>query len=351
MPSSLFARAMTSLPAHYRDNLDALDAHLMEEHRSFVADAPDVPRAHLCCSEYRNGPAVKSALESAAARAIAKTGDVVGNGVRTALNHPEGYCAIAHVSSATAAAAASVVHEGARCSPLTHASKEPESLLSPSSFSLSAGKNGEVGNAFFGMSLGESVQDGPARGLVVTMSPGSLPVDEKINDNGWKRSGSQDDHRANSGTRGEGGSRKLTEFSSTSTFTKSTSVASQALEKRWRDSWSAARGRHGAEALAESVPWTSSKHNGGGGSGENGHGRGLWVSTARQMGSGAGDGGRAQRFHMGKVAGYRAALEHLGGKMEVVGETAEELGRAVSEACGWDNVSFVHSRADVLYLR
>ena len=191
MPARLFARAMTSLSPHYSDDHEALSEHLQEEHAIFLLETPEASRAHLCCADYGSGPAVKRALELA----------LGGRGfVRTALNNRAvgGYCAIAHAPSALAADARALVHPDVACSPLTHASKEPESLLAPDTDATSGGagggrgshgsrggsRGGREGNGgggsghsartHFGLKLGASVQHGPTRGLVVTLSPGSL---------------------------------------------------------------------------------------------------------------------------------------------------------------------------------
>lgn len=299
---------MTSLPPHYRDDYDALRAHLQEEHAVFSAESPDVDRVHLCCTDYRNGPTVKSALEAACGGK---------RFVRTALNNVfSGYCAVAHLSSASAADAHSLVHADVRCSPLTHASKEPESLLAPSS--------GEGG--LFGLVLGRSLQDGPKRGLVVTMSPGSLPVEAAA------LAQPEPATRGTAGTRGGADSnRKLAEG-----VEPRETTAFEGLEEKWRAYWGDARGRHGAGEVAERIAWTSSSRVREGGRGR----RSLMADSGRGSG--------AQRFHGGKAAGYRAALEHLGDKMAAEG--GEDV--PLSEACGWDgNMFFVHARNDVLYLR
>eukprot|EP00752_Nemacystus_decipiens_P012771 g11310.t1 len=311
VPARLFVRAMTSLPPHYRDDHGALEDHLREEHAIFSAleadaeaDAdpaagPGIRRAHLCCADYQDGPSLKSTLEAAAGGS---------SFVRTAFNSDNGggggYCAVAHVSSAVAAATAAE-WIGVSCSPLTHASKEPLSLLSPSSEpSFSAG--GAPATPF-GLRLGPGVQDGRSRGLVVTLSPGSLPLDTAEAGRGNTRGGSD-------------GSRSLL----------SSSPSSAALEGRWRSFWGGARGSEGASVLAKTVPWTGS-------------------TPLRSTGGGSVS--RARKFHEQKMAGYKAALEHLGDKMEGAG--ARGRGAAtLAETCGWEsNLVLVHGRDDLLYLR
>lgn len=340
---------MTSLSPHYNDDHEALGEHLQEEHAIFLSETPEASRAHLCCADYGSGPEVKRALEQA----------LGGKGfVRTALNNRAvgGYCAIAHAPSALAADARTLVHPDVECSPLTHASKEPESLLGPDIDTTSGdgggggrgshgsrggsrgGSGGDVGGrgsgrsaaAHFGLRLGASVQDGPTRGLVVTLSPGSLA----------------------GGGAAEGGERKL----AAGVEGGAAAAAARPLEARWRSFWDGARGRAGARELAEVVPWTSGSSetlgvtdgvtdgatdgatDGGGGKRRSlaaGEG-GSWRRTAS----------RARKFHGGKTAGYLSALEHLGERME------EEGGRALSEACGWDsNLSFVHAGDELVYLR
>lgn len=313
---------MTSLPLEYRDDLDALDRHLLEEHQVFAAEAPDVPRAYLCCSEYIHGRAFKSALEEA----VAPT----GSHVRSALNHHEGYCAITHISSAMAAVVGSEVHTGARCSPLTHASKEPTHLLAPASATAGDSKD----KVFFGLTFGTSLQGGTTRGLVVTMSPGSLPKGEESNAVGADKQTS--DHAS---TR-KGSSRKLDATTSTSKSTVSTK-----LEERWNTEWSAARGRAGADALFESISWTNSLRRKMG-DGRNKRRLGLGNVASGRTGTESGK----PTFHGAKTSGYKAALEHISSKMGTTIE-GEQPGLAVSETCGWDNINFVHARNDVLYLR
>lgn len=321
VPSSLFARAMTSLPSEYREDLDLLDAHLWEEHRSNAADSPDVPRAHLCCGDYAYGPAVRSALIEVTA-AFAHPNGQGGRGIRTALNHPEGYCAIAHMSAAVAGSAPSLIHESARCSPLTHASKEPESLLTPASFTRYGNRRDDEHimkanrGSSFGLRLGESLQDGVKRGLVVSMSPGSLPTGIVAGSTRASSAGV---------TRG-GADRKLSEAAK---HAATPSSAVKDLEQRWRASWiSTASGRRGAEDFAERISWTGSLRDGDG---------------SRRLS--AGDDRWAGRFHGRKAKGYKAAFAYLSAKMEADGD------KAVSEACGFDNIEFVHARNDVLYLR
>lgn len=271
--------------------------------------------------------------------------------VRTALNNRGvgRYCAIAHASSAVATECRELVHPDVSCSPLTHASKEPESLLAPDTDAASDGGvggggggvhgsrggsrggrdgvsvggsgDGGRGTAHFGLRLGASVQDGPARGLVVTLSPGSL-------------SGSAADE--------ERGERKLAARAGDG-------VAVRPLEARWRSFWDGARGRSGAQDLAEVVPWTSGSSSvaldASGVSRGGGEGRRRSL-VAEEGGARLGPVSRAREYHGGKAKGYVSALEHLGGRME------EEGGRALSEACGWDrNLEFVHAGDDLVYLK
>lgn len=318
VPATLFAKAMTSLPFHYRDNLNLLNLHLREEHQLNLAESPNVPRAHLCCGDYRDGRAIKKALTETA---VERGSD---GGVRTALNHAEGYCAIAHLSPLLATAAPAVIHSSARCSPLTHASKEPLALLSPTSsdsaMTMTKAEPSEIRPAsFFGLTLGTGLLDGHERGLIVTMSPGTLPT----------------------GTRG-GMNRKL---SAAAAAVGGGGVES--LEQRWKATWASARGRDGARDFVEWVPWTSSKR------------KAAAAGSRRRLAAvdGAGpveiledDGveNRADEFHGGKARGYRAAFEHLSGKMGVV-EEEEEV--SLFGPCGLDGVEFVHPRDDVVYLR
>lgn len=337
VPARLFVRAMTSLPPHYHDDHEALEDHLREEHAIFAASEADsetvagsgTPRAHLCCTDYQDGPALKSALEAAAGGK---------DFVRTALNSNAGsgggYCAVAHVSSAVAARAeAGAV--GVSCSPLTHASKEPLSLLTPASSELLPSRAGAPAVAQFGLRLGPGVQDGPSRGLVVTLSPGSLPLDAAA-------SVRKMNTRGGSG----GGNRSLASPSASS---------SAALEKRWRASWGGHRGSEGARVLARIVPWTGSRQRtpdgrpdppeGGSGDGDEEN------DDRRLLLSGGGSVSRARKFHGQKVAGYKAALEHLGGKMQTGGAGGHGAA-TLAETCGWDsNLAIVHGRDDLLYLR
>lgn len=362
---------MTSLAPHYRDDQEALLEHLREEHAIFAAldtsrhrrklfdgeveaetaNGSGVRRAHLCCADYRDGVSLKTALEAAAG----------GNRfVRTALNSAAhgGYCAVAHVSSAVATATAAAADGiGASCSPLTHASKEPLSLLVPSleSSSPRGGGGGDAAAAAaasppFGLRLGPGVQDGRSRGLVVTLSPGSLPLgmaSEKENTRG-----------------GDGGGGGVRNRPLSSSGQKSSS-ASAALERSWRGFWGAARGSKGAGLLATTVPWTDSAPHlvgGGGGSGDGrrsllavidgGPGEGSeGQSGNRSRDIGGGSISRAREFHGQKVAGYKAALEHLGEKMERAREGGQRAA-TLAETCGWDrNLVFVHGRDDLLYLR
>eukprot|EP00904_Undaria_pinnatifida_P010529 jgi/Undpi1/6606/HiC_scaffold_20.g09085.m1 len=175
--------------------------------------------------------------------------------------------------------------------------------------------------ALGGKELGASVQDGPARGLVVTLSPGSL-------------SGSAADE--------ERGERKLAARAGDG-------VAVRPLEARWRSFWDGARGRSGAQDLAEVVPWTSGSSSvaldASGVSRGRGEGRRRSL-VAEEGGARLGPVSRAREYHGGKAKGYVSALEHLGGRME------EEGGRALSEACGWDrNLEFVHAGDDLVYLK
>ncbi|CAM9356120.1 unnamed protein product, partial [Ectocarpus sp. 8 AP-2014] len=355
VPAGLFVRAMTSLPGHYQDDHEALEAHLREEHAIFAAsETPDDSsssgggggggggrrRAHLCCTDYRDGPALKSALEAAA-------GDK--RFVRTALNSNSlgGYCAVAHVSSAAAAEAAA---ETVRCSPVTHASKEPLSLLAPSTATESSSSHGGGGGSgrtpLFGLKLGPGVQEGDSRGLVVTMSPGSLPMDdvaEEVVPTGNTRGGSGG---------GEGGAGRMRR--NLSSRQQSSSLAP--LERTWRDFWGGARGSDGARALEEAVPWTSSPGGGGGGGGArrrsllagDGTGDALEPSSGVRV-------SRAREFHGGKAAGYGAALAHLGEKMVKRDEEEEEeggVGETLAGVCGLgNNLEFVHGGNDLLYLR
>lgn len=312
---------MTSLAPHYRDDHEALEEHLREEHAIFSGlETPDdgiiIRRAHLCCADYGDGPALKAALETAAG----------GKGfVRTALNSNAagGYCAVAHVSSAFAAHADAEGLDSldVRCSPLTHASKEPASLLLPT---IEPSDVGGGSAPVFGLRLGPAVQGGQNRGLVITMSPGSLPADGSV------------DPEARSRKLSSPGSRKE-QYSS--------SAAALELEGTWRAFWNNARGRTGAGVLAETVPWTSRSA---GGSGR----RSLLT-----VGDGVGGRSRAGEFHGGKAAGYRAAIEHVGRKMEKAGVRGGsgdgKGGRAsLAEACGWgDNLAFVHAGDDLLYMR
>ena len=327
---------MTSLPPHYHDDHEALEDHLREEHAIFAASEADsetvagsgTPRAHLCCTDYQDGPALKSALEAAAGGK---------DFVRTALNSNAGsgggYCAVAHVSSAVAARAdAGAV--GVSCSPLTHASKEPLSLLTPASSELLSSRAGAPAVAQFGLRLGPGVQDGPSRGLVVTLSPGSLPLDAAASERKMNT-------RGGSG----GGNRSLASPSASS---------SAALEKRWRASWGGHRGSEGARVLARTVPWTGSRQRtpdgrpdppGGSGGGDDEN------DDRRLLLSGGGSVSRARKFHGQKVAGYKAALEHLGGKMETGGAGGHGAA-TLAETCGWDsNLAIVHGHDDLLYLR
>ena len=423
VPAGLFVRAMTSLAPHYRDDPQALEAHLREEHAIFAASenrgtrrgedgsggdedgggggggsaAAGTRRAHLCCADYRDGPAAKGALEAAAG----------GRGfVRTALNsHAHGggggggYCAVAHVSSAVAArmagapAAAAAAAEPAaadravsmRCSPLTHASKEPLSLLAPSSEENEAGAEAEAdaeaeasAAALFGLSLGPAVRDGPGRGLVVTLSPGSLPkADEQPEPADAAAAAAAAAAPPAGNTRG--GSAKNRDLSSSTLSRPSSSSSSPAelLEEAWRAAWGGARGREGAAALAETVPWTAAGDLPAGGQGGGGR-RSLLAddsaagaSGGQSAGSGGGGGrdrgrgdgslSRARRFHGRKAAGYRAVIDHLGEKMERIGAAGAGVGGAtagrgegstLAKACGWEsNLVFVHARHDLLYLR
>lgn len=371
---------MTSLSPHYRDDFQALQAHLTDEHAIFSVENPDAARAHLCCTDYRDGPALKSALQVAAGGK---------QFVRTALNNRSsgGYCAIVHLSSASAGAASSVVHAEARCSPLTHASKEPFSLMAVGTgtevgvgtaayrggngnenndcdgvaAAVAGGRSGrgvdsdvsgsDPSEHFFGLKLGPSLQEGPGRGLVVSMSPGSVPFVDSKQQSPPDRAAAQEGARRSE--------------SSPPSSTKPSSFPAEALEKRWRDFWGRARGIGGAGQLAEVVPWTRTRDSPAlvGGDKNASHRRGLLaeVPTAGEGGfgdRGSGEGekepplpgpfSRAQEFHGGKAAGYKAALDHLGEKM---GEGGGR-GLSLSEACGWDdNLSFVHGRNDLLYLR
>lgn len=322
VPSSVFARAMTSLPVYYRDNLDLLGAHLEEEHDLNFAESPDVSRSHLCCGDYRHGPAIKSSL--ADAMRTVPAGSDVADGVRsaaprvrTALNHAEGYCAIAHLSPSMAASAATLIHETARCSPLTHACKEPLSLLSPTPILSADEVDDGMQSSFFGLKLGESLQDGPKRGLVVSMSPGTFSA-------GVKKSSADPAASVAEGSSGP------------------SNVAS--LEKRWKGVWASARGSDGAREFADRHnPWTSSKRSvGGGGRG------GRRLAGAEGLENDTRD--LANWFHGEKVRGHRAAFEHLSKKMEAVdGGDVESAG--LFGPCGLDNVKFVHAYDDVLYLR
>ncbi|CAM9890231.1 unnamed protein product [Pylaiella littoralis] len=395
VPAEWFVAAMTSLAPHYRDDGEALEAHLREENAIFAAletrnsgggggavtetnteaagdanaDASATAgtrRAHLCCTNYRDGPALKKSLEA----------DAGGKRfVRTALNSAAGggYCAIAHVSSATAAAAAARAPASTadlndvRCSPLTHTSKEPLSLFAPtSSGPLSRrGGGGNVaaaaaadadgaadGAPFFGLRLGPAVQSGSSRGLVVTLSPGSLPLDaaavlEDATATRNTRGGSSGGGTSRDG--GEARNRKLS--SSSSSF--------EALEKTWRAFWGGARGSEGAGVFAETVPWTGSSAVSLSGAGDIGDGtrrRSLLAGDEddtyweRRSGGGRDDRStsRAREFHSGKAAGYKAALEHLSERME----EGREGGATLAETCGWDkNLVLVHGRDDLLYLR
>lgn len=324
MPPALFARAMTSLPSHYREDLGELDAHLLEEHLAFQAGAPSEPRAHLCCCDYRNGPEFKKELQDAAGRE--------GGEVRSALNHFEGYCAIAHISSTTAATVASEVRGDARCSPLTHASKEPLSLVAPAS--VSSGGGSDDHETSFGLRLGPGVQNGIKRGLVVTMSPGSLPLRGGISSGGPGGSHGHDGHA--------GQTRHLKYRSG-----GESSSPAQELEERWRAAWRGARGRSGSTAFAESVFWTSSSR--GGTHGKRGS-RHLLLDGPMEASGDAVEGGPAPSFHEAKAAGYRAALKHLGTKMESEGERGGSV-TSLCQACGWDDMTFEHARKDVLHLR
>lgn len=311
---------MTSLPFQYRDNLDLLDSHLLEEHKINLDESPSLSRAHLCCGDYLNGPAIKKALTDAAAAAgdvaVPTAESCAGNsGVRTALNHPEGYCAIAHLSPRVAHMAASTVHSSARCSPLTHASKEPLGLLSPASSSSSE-------ESFFGLALGEGMQDGPERGLVVTMSPGTLPAVD-----------------APSGARVGDMNRKLW------------AGRVESLERRWKAAWASARGRDGARDFVERVPWTSSKRS----AGDGGDGRRRLIDGdgggPRERLEGDGVEKNADKFHGGKARGYQAALKHLSEKMMAMKGVGEEGEPFLFGLCRLDGVEFVHPRDDVVYLR
>lgn len=373
VPARLFVRAMTSLAPHYRDDHEALEYHLREEHIIFAAsEAPsssagdllnaeeeiETPteaaagsgtrRAHLCCTDYRDGLSLKRALEAAAGGK---------SFVRTALNsnadaHGGGYCAVAHVSSAVAARTAAD-RIGVSCSPLTHASKEPLSLLAPLSEYLMSrggapgdggGGSGDGGDVSpFGLRLGPSVQDGRDRGLVVTLSPGSLPLDT-------------DEASKKSNTRGGSGGNGKRSLSSSS------SPSSAALERTWRAFWGSARGSEGAGVLARTVPWTGSAPTLSGGGGFGDGRRSLLAVSDGAPGAGSegrsssGDGGvsRARKFHGEKVTGYKAAVEHLGEKMENGGAGGKggQGAATLAETCGWDsNLVFVHGRDDLLYLR
>lgn len=390
---------MTSLPPHYRDDGENLEAHLREEHAIFTAleaqnrggggggggaatgtkseaavfssaDASTgTRRAHLCCTNYQDGPALKKSLEA----------DAGGKRfVRTALNSASrgGYCAIAHVSSATAASAAAAADlKDARCSPLTHASKEPLSLLEPASSGPWPNRGGNTaaaaggaadGTPFFGLRLGPAVQSGSGRGLVVTLSPGSLPLDAAEAVPGVAAVAAA----AAGNTRGGRGSGSASGSSSDGREARNRQLSSsEALEETWRAFWGEARGTEGAGVLAEAVPWTGSSAvplSGIGESSSGGTGRGRGGRRRRGLLAGDGDnaswealrsggsrdnnGGvsRAREFHNGKAVGYEAALEHLGEKMEEGGEG----GATLAETCGWDsNLVFVHSRDDLLYLR
>lgn len=323
MPASIYVRAITSLPVHYRGALGALDEHLAEEHRIFSAESPEVLRPHLCCADYSVGPAFKSALTAAAARH--------GGGVRSALNRPEGYCALAHVSSATAARVESEVYEGARCSPLTHASKEPTSLLAPGSDTLD-GDPQEGDLSVFGMKLGVSLQNGAGRGLVVTMSPGALPLD--------KGNRAQQDEELD-------GERRNLQGADGAAQSRSQSPVSEALQRRWESVWNSASAQSGIGDFSETISWTSSKRRG-----EENGGNGRRLDAQDVMGNvgGVRGGGSSPSYHGAKVAGYKAALAHLGGKMED-GVAGQGSGLSLMEACGWDKMTFVHGRNDVLYLR
>eukprot|EP00903_Cladosiphon_okamuranus_P005711 g5671.t1 len=370
VPARLFVRAMTSLAPHYRDDHEALEDHLREEHAIFAAsEAPSsstgdllnaeaeiasptettagagTRRAHLCCTGYQDGLSLKRALEAAAGGT---------SFVRTALNsnadaHGGDYCAVAHVSSAVAARTAAD-RVGVSCSPLTHASKEPLSLLAPSSeYRLSRGSappgSGDGGDvSHFGLRLGPSVQDGRHRGLVVTLSPGSLPLDtDAASEEGSNTRG------------GIGGNGKRS-------LSSSPSPSSTALERTWRAFWDSARGSEGAVELARTVPWTDSAPppSGGGGSGDGRrslltvNGGGPGADSEGWNGSGDGSVSRARKFHGDKVTGYKAAVGHLGEKMASV-EARGKGGQGaatLAETCGWDrNLVITHGRDDLLYLR
>lgn len=338
---------MTSLASHYHDDYEALRTHLQEEHAIFSSRDPETPRAHLCCTAYRNGPGMKSALESVCGKAH----------VRTAMNnHAFGtYCAIAHLPSASAGDAPFLIHAKARCSPLTHAVKEPLSLVSPAS---SAPRNASGGAdsasaasaAHFGLTLGPSVQDGAKRGLVVTMSPGSLSLDAAEgprSDDMEGVGGGMEAGRRKGRTRG--GAQNRRKFSERQQRRRdeghSSSDTLRELEKEWRAFWEDAQGVGGVEKLVNLVPWTSGSSSGGGGNRR----RDLLADNEAARNEDIRSyGGRAKEFHGGKAAGYRAAFEHVGERMKKGrGRKRETL----AEACGWDNLSFSHGHEDVLYLR
>lgn len=323
MPADVFARAMTSLASHYRDDFEALNAHLEEEHAVFLEQSPEATRAYLCCTEYSKGLAVKSALESACGSKAS---------VRTALNNRafDAYCAIARLSPAEAAKAHTVVHEDARCSPLTHATKEPVSLLELAATVSRDGTEGREGGGSgeaFGLRIAPSLKDGLGRGLVVSLCPGSLPVENVAHSD-----------RVKEGTRGgAAANRQLIEAD----VRKTPSSALGELEEKWRTFWRNTRRVGDRGGLADMIPWTSSSRlvRGQGGDGE----RKLVVSE--DEGVLGRTTSRAQEFHSGKVQGYKAALKHLDEKM-----VAE--GTVLSEACGWDsNLSLVHRRNDVIFVR
>ncbi|CAM9658201.1 unnamed protein product [Choristocarpus tenellus] len=282
VPAALFASAVTSLAQAYRDDIEGFQAHLLDEQESLAAVRPTARSPFLCCSEYKYGAVVKEAL------GVASDGRS-----RTAMNHSRGYCSVAHLSADTALSASEKVHVSVRCTPMTHAAKESQSLLEIWS----------DGDETFGVKLGCSLQVGARRAVIVTMSPGSLSWSEPVRSvrGGDSRLGLRD------------------------------------LERRWRTMWSRARGTNGLDELREIIPWTRR------------HGDRVPTPEGEKWSV-----NYAPASHQAKSSAYISALKHVEDILRSGAARDGHLGgedRSLDEECSWDRVSFEHPRDDVLYLR
>ncbi|CAM9260527.1 unnamed protein product [Discosporangium mesarthrocarpum] len=290
VPAPIYAAAMTSIGDVYWRDLEGLQAHLREEQiiMAYKDGAEATLTPYLCCSEYEQARVVKAALET-----------ISGGRSRSAMNHRQGYCAISQLLPKVASSAHEQIHQGVRCSPVTHAVKEPPTLLK-----VSAGK----GKAF-GVELGPALQAGPKRALVVTMAPGSLPRHGGGLMHGNMRGGAKE-------TRSQG---------------------IQELEGRWRADWAALRGQGGLEDLRQSIPWTRERSLIEGASGE--------VHRRLEF--------RAPDMHEAKSRSYASALELIGKRLTegslMDGDGGGEV--ALDLTCGWKYISFEHSSNDVVHLR